>query len=63
MKRYLSIFASLALFIITIPCLAFIGTSKPPYTSKKTSSVIASSDTKKTADADNFKLYNHKTKK
>lgn len=64
MKRYLSIFAILALFIITIPCLAFVGTSKPPYTSTKSSSAIASTDdTPKTVDADSFKLYNHKTKK
>lgn len=63
MKRYLSIFASLAVLIITIPCLAFIGTSKPPYTSKKASSGIISSDTEKATDADSFKLYNHKTKK
>lgn len=63
MKRYLSIFAILALFIITIPCLAFVGTSKPPYTGKKTSSAVTFSDAPKTIDADSFKLYNHKTKK
>lgn len=63
MKRYLSIFASLAVLIIAIPCLAFIGTSKPPYTSKKASSSILSSDTEPATDTDSFKLYNHKTKK
>ncbi len=59
MKRYFSIFASLAFLIMVIPCLAFIGTGNR--SDIDTSSALSASDNQEPTSADFVKLYNHKT--